>query len=120
MLNIKSSSAHRSVAICSFSIAFKLSVLVAADLLDSGVFTELSPFTEPEGVVVDVPVVVLSPPLTFAACFAAFSAMRFCFDAEGAIILIGFQSNCLYEGRGEKERKWTTKEWKGTARASDG
>lgn len=62
-------------------------MLVAADLLVSGVFTELPPLTEPDGVVVDVPVMLASPFLAFDDCFAAFSAKRFCFDAEGAIIL---------------------------------
>lgn len=79
---------NRSVASCSFSIAFRFSVLVAADLLVNGVLTELPPLTEPEGVVVDVPVVLASPFLAFDDCFAAFSAKRFCFDAEGAIILL--------------------------------
>lgn len=54
--------------------------LVAADWLVSGVLTEL-PFLEtlfePEGV-------ALEPP--FADCFAAFSARRFCLDAEGAMV----------------------------------
>lgn len=44
----------RSVASCSISIAFRFSVLVAADLLVNGVLTELPQLTEPEGVVVDV------------------------------------------------------------------
>lgn len=44
----------RSVASCRISVAFRLSVLVAADLLVNGVLTELPPLTEPEGVVVDV------------------------------------------------------------------
>ena len=48
------------------------------------------PFKEPVGV--DVPVVVeasVSPLLPFALadCFAAFSASRFCFDAEGAMVV---------------------------------
>ena len=59
-------------------------MLVDAETLVSGVLTEL-PLTEPFGVDVDVPVVE-SPSLVFAAAFAAFSASRFCFDAEGAII----------------------------------
>ena len=50
------------------------------------------PFTDPEPVGVDVPVVVdASPaaaPLAFADCFAAFSARRFCFEAEGAIVRV--------------------------------
>ena len=82
---------HRSVAICSFAIALRSSWLVAADVFVSGVPAVL-PFTDPEPVGVDVPVVVnASPaaaPLAFADCFAAFSARRFCFEAEGAIVRV--------------------------------
>ena len=48
----------------------------------SGVLAEL-PFleTEPEAVWLDASVL----PLALAACLAAFSARRFCFDAEGAM-----------------------------------
>jgi len=53
-------------------------VLFAAETLVSGVLVAL-PMTEPAGVEVDVTV----SPCRFAACFAAFSASRFCFDAEG-------------------------------------
>ena len=79
---------HRSVAIWSFAIALRSSWLVAADVFVSGVPAVL-PFTDPEPVGVDVPVVVdasAPPALTFADCFAAFSARRFCFEAEGAIV----------------------------------
>ena len=80
---------HRSVAIWSFAIALRSSWLVAADMLVSGVLVAL-PLTEPVGVVpVGVDVLVEAsvslPALFFADCFAAFSASRFCFDAEGAI-----------------------------------
>lgn len=54
--------------------------LVAAETLVKGVFTEL-PLTE-EAVAVDVD----ASDLPLDACFAAFSARRFCFDAEGAMV----------------------------------
>lgn len=47
----------------------------------SGVPTELPPLTEPLGVDVDVPLALAEP-------FAAFSASRFCLDAEGGILWI--------------------------------
>lgn len=76
--------AHLSVAIWSFAIEVKSSVLVAAERLVSGVFVAL-PLVDPDGVVpVGVDAVSLAP-LLFAACFAAFSASRFCFDADGGI-----------------------------------
>ncbi len=60
-------------------------------MLVSGVLVAL-PFTEPVGVVpegVDVLVEASVPPaLFFADCFAAFSASRFCFDAEGAMLVL--------------------------------
>lgn len=57
------------------------SALVAADVLVRGVpITELPPLTDPLGVDVEVDF-----PFAFAEPFAAFSASRFCFDAEGAI-----------------------------------
>ena len=91
----KRQNTHRSVAICSFAIALRSSWLVAADVFVSGVPAVL-PLTDPEPVGVDVPVVVdASPPaaapLAFADCFAAFSARRFCFEAEGAIVCV-----CVY------------------------
>lgn len=58
------------------------SALVAADVLVKGVPAELPPLTEPFGVDVEV----VSPPLAFTDPLAAFSARRFCFDAEGAIV----------------------------------
>ena len=68
------------------------SLLVAADMLVSGVLIVLPallpallPFTEPFGVSVDPDVVASDLP--FAACFAAFSARRFCFDAEGGMVV---------------------------------
>lgn len=73
-----------SVAIWSFAIELRSSWLVAAEVFVSGVFTD-EPFTEPEGVEVPVVVDASVAPLPFADCFAAFSARRFCFDAEGAI-----------------------------------
>ena len=60
------------------------SVLVAAEVFVSGVPTVL-PLTEPLGVDVDVSVPV-DFPLALAEPFAAFSANRFCFDAEGAMV----------------------------------
>ena len=60
------------------------SVLVAAEVLVSGVPTVLPPLTEPLGVdEVSVPV---DFPLALAEPFAAFSANRFCFEAEGAMV----------------------------------
>lgn len=62
---------------------------MAADKLVSGVFVEL-PLTDPEGVVVPVGVEAESLPLLpFAACLAAFSANRFCFEADftGGIVI---------------------------------
>jgi hypothetical protein len=59
------------------------SVLVAADVFVRGVPTELPPLTEPLGVDVDVP---KDFPLALADPFAAFSAKRFCFDAEGGMV----------------------------------
>lgn len=56
------------------------SVLFAAETLVSGVLAAL-PVTEPVGVEADVAVSLYC----FAACFAAFSASLFCFDAEGGI-----------------------------------
>lgn len=64
------------------------SLLVAADMLVSGVLIVLPallPFTEPFGVSVEPDVVASDLPL--AACFAAFSARRFCFEAEGAMVV---------------------------------
>ena len=62
----------------------KSSVLVAADVFVRGVPNELPPFTEPVGVE-DVAVPV-DFPLALTDPFAAFSANRFCFEAEGAIV----------------------------------
>ena len=59
------------------------SALVAADVLVRGVPTELPPLTEPLGVDVDVPI---DFPFALADPFAAFSANRFCLDAEGGIV----------------------------------
>lgn len=75
-------SADLSVAIWSFAIDVRSSWLVAADMLVSGVLKVL-PLVDPAGVDVDVDA---SAPLAFAACFAAFSARRFCFEREGAIV----------------------------------
>ena len=59
--------------------------LVAADKLVNGVLSELPPF-EPGGVDEETE---KSATLEFAlaACFAAFSARRFCFEAEGGIAM---------------------------------
>ena len=51
-------------------------------MLVNGVLKAL-PLVDPAGVDVDVDA---SAPLAFAACFAAFSARRFCFEREGAIV----------------------------------
>ena len=66
----------------------KSSLLVAADMLVSGVLTELPPFTLPVGVLVVLVAVVLSSPaldFSLAACLAAFSARRFCFEADALV-----------------------------------
>lgn len=55
-------------------------MLFAAETLVSGVLAAL-PKADPVGVEVDVPVSLCC----FAACFAAFSASRFCFDVEGGM-----------------------------------
>ena len=57
-------------------------MLLAALMLVSGVLNTLPPLTEPAGVDVDVDP---SPPFTPADFLAAFSARRFCFEAEGAV-----------------------------------
>jgi len=64
------------------------SVLLAAEMLVSGVW-EMLPGAESMGVEV-----VVEVPFCFEACFAAFSASLFCFDAEGGIVndLKGLQS----------------------------
>ena len=73
---------YLSVATLSLAIDVETSSWLPAALrLVSGVFSAL-PFTEPEGVDVDVDAV---PPADF---FAAFSARRFCFDAEGAMVVV--------------------------------
>jgi len=68
---------YLSVAIFSFAIDVRSSWLVAADRLVKGVLTELPPFVEPGGVDDSVGLA-----LALAARFAAFSAKRFCFDAD--------------------------------------
>ena len=60
--------------------------LVAAETFVSGVLVILPFFEadlEPDGVVLDA-----SVPETFAACLAAFSASRFCLDAEGGMVVV--------------------------------
>lgn len=77
---------YLSVAIFSFAIDVRSSWLVAADKLDKGVLTELPPFVEPGGVdevTDDSPGLALA----LAACFAAFSAKRFCFDVDGIAVV---------------------------------
>ena len=63
------------------AIDVRSSLLLAALILVSGVLVALPPLTEPAGVEVDDEV----PPAMPAFFFAAFSARRFCFEAEGAI-----------------------------------
>lgn len=72
-----------SVDICNFAIETRSSWLVAADMLVRGVLVEL-PLTEPVGVEAEVESV---KPLLCADFFAAFSARRFCFEAEGAMVV---------------------------------
>lgn len=67
------------MAICNFAIDVKSSVLLAAETPVSGVLAVLS---VTDGVGVDPDVV---PPDCFAACFAAFSANRFCLEVDGAM-----------------------------------
>ena len=74
------------VAICSFAIDVRSSWLVAADRLVKGVLSELPPFVEPGGVS-EVTDESTGLALALAACFAAFSARRFCFDADGGIVV---------------------------------
>lgn len=83
---IKYDRAYRLVAICNFAMDVRSSVLAAADTLVRGVLVEL-PFTEPFGVEVEVDASVPFAVLPFVACFAAFSARRFCFDAEGGMVV---------------------------------
>ena len=64
--------------------------LVAALMLVSGVFTDEPPLTLSVGVLVDVD--APAAPLPLADCFAAFSARRFCFDAEGGMVVVGRQA----------------------------
>ena len=71
---------HLSVAILSLAIDIRSSVLVAADMLVIGVLIELPPFTEPLGVDADAEASLIP-----AAFFAAFSASRFCLEAEGGM-----------------------------------
>ena len=85
-------SPHLSVAIWSFAIDDRSSWLPAAEREVSGVLAVL-PFADPVGVLVDVPVVSLAP-LDFADCFAAFSARRFCLDAEGAMVVVWWKEAC--------------------------
>lgn len=71
------------MAIFNFAIADKSSWLVAALTLVRGVL----PPSEPVGV--EEAVVVEAVPATPAFFFAAFSASRFCFEAEGGIVVKG-------------------------------
>ena len=59
------------------------SVLPAAETFVSGV---LLPFVPLPVLPVSVVLVGVSAPPTLAACFAAFSARRFCFEAEGGMM----------------------------------
>ena len=77
-MTCKINDAYLSVAICSFAIDVRSSWLVAADRLVSGVLMELPP-VEPGGV---DDVTEELRVLALAACLAAFSARRFCFDAD--------------------------------------
>ena len=89
--HIWNESAYLSVASLSFSIALRSSVLHAADKLVRGVVAKL-PLTDPVGVDVAV-----DEPVAFclAACLAAFSARRFCLDADWGGILVS-----------SREREW--------------
>jgi hypothetical protein len=62
------------------------SVLVAAEVFVRGVPVVLPPLTDPLGVEDEVPT---DFPLAFAEPFAAFSARRFCLDAEGGMLWEG-------------------------------
>lgn len=66
-------------------MALKSSWLPAADKLVSGVFVAL-PLREPDPVGVAEADVSVAP-LPLAACLAAFSASRFCLDAEGGMVV---------------------------------
>lgn len=66
-------------------MAVRSSLLPAALTLVSGVFF---PFVLPPALVVPVPV-VSDAPLALDACFAAFSARRFCFADDGGIVVGG-------------------------------
>ena len=65
-----------------FAIDVKSSLLLAALILVIGVLVAL-PLTESAGVDVDEDVPAAIP----AFFFAAFSARRFCFEAEGAMVM---------------------------------
>lgn len=56
-------------------------MLVAADKLVNGVAALLPPLVDPVGVVV-MDEGSVEPPFCLAACLAAFSARRFCLDAD--------------------------------------
>ena len=88
--------------------------LVAALRLVNGVALALPPYAlvPSVGVLVPVPVVSVAvsegrdAPFDLAACFAAFSASRFCLDAEGGIVrgVYGVGNECVVCGReGSKE-----------------
>ena len=93
--------AYLSVAICSFAIDVRSSWLVAADRLVSGVLMELPPFVEPGGVdeVTEEAMV-----LALAACLAAFSARRFCFDADcGGMVVRRETRRSIEKNEGDSE-----------------
>lgn len=76
-------------------MALRSSVLAAADTFVRGVVTEL-PLTDPVGVdvVVDEPT-----PFCLAACLAAFSARRFCLDADWGAISVSCKAQERADGR---------------------
>ena len=75
-------------------MALRSSVLPAADRLVRGVFAEL-PLTEPAGVDVAVDE---APTFCLAACLAAFSARRFCLDADWGAISVSCRGRGWTDG----------------------
>jgi hypothetical protein len=74
--------AHRSVARASLAMdVLRSSVLAFTEREVRGVLAVLLPFSEPPGVDSEVAV-----PFALRVPFAAFSARRFCLDAEGGMV----------------------------------
>lgn len=75
-------SAHRSVAIASLAMdVLRSSVLAFAERDVRGVLGLLLPFSDPPGVDSEVAV-----PFALRVPFAAFSARRFCLEADGGMM----------------------------------